>query len=121
MKTRSAIVLATVALAAFIAFAFAASWYYSGDISTTVISYQVTANPLDSNSLQNSIISINGTVTRGGSALSGVTVTLFNGTAAPATTPVTTTTTDILGHYAFSYNVTEPVGSTVFFRAGINQ
>jgi hypothetical protein len=116
MRTKIAIVIATVALCSFIAFALAANWYYSLDRQTTIVDYAVTLNNIAAQTTRYSNITMIGQATLGGSALPGITVTLFlNGN------PVGTNLTDVNGNYRFSYNATDPAGTLYTFRAGINQ
>ena len=121
MKTRGAIILATLSLLCFVAFAFAVNWYYSTDVSITgVDAWSVTVNSLGSNPMAatGSIVSVNGTVYKNGSPAPDITVILFAGVSPTPTASVNSTTTDVNGNYNFHQIVNSGLQ---FFRAGIEQ
>ena len=122
MKTRTAIVLATVALISFIAVAFAANWYYfTYTPDRAVAAWLVTINDPGAY-VQYDNVTLTGTVTLGGSPQSGIFVYIYKSVNLGADveipgSPVLTTA----GSYSLEYNVTEANGQSLRFRAGIKQ
>ncbi len=123
MKTKTAIVLATVALVSFIAVAFAANWYYSTYTPDRTVSAWIVALTDPGAYVQYSNVTLTGTVTLGGAAQPGVFVYLYksvNG-GADVQIPDSPVLTNGAGIYSLQYNVTEANGQSLRFRAGINQ
>lgn len=116
MKMKKAIILATLALAAFIAFAYGANWYYSATRSTTVVDYEVTLEEIPATTSRYSLVSLNGDATLGGVPLPGVTIYIQLNNV-----QVGSTTTNGAGDWSYQYNATELAGTVLNFKAGINQ
>lgn len=115
MKRKIAVLLATLALLATLGTVFALQWYYSAEQTSTSVDYTVTMGTIPLTMPRNQITQITGTVLLGSTPQTGVTVTLFlNGTATSYTDA-----TDGAGVWVINYNNTQPAGTLMYFKAGI--
>lgn len=114
MNKKTLIMVAAGVLILVVGIAYAAQWYFSSEKTTTVISYQVTlaSIPLEAPQYQN--LTLTGQVLLGGLPVETAEVYLYKNEV-----DIDDTLTNSTGHYAFEYNVTDTVGSTLVFKTGI--
>ena len=117
MKRKNAVLLATLGFLSIITFVMAATWYFSGTVSTTSKEWSVTINSIPTESTRYQNIALSGIVSLGGAPQPGVLVTIFLNDTATGVTGLS----DGSGNWMAYYNNTQPAGTLLNFKAGVFQ
>jgi len=121
MRTKSAVAIATILLISFIAFAFAANWYYSAYTPEHPVAAWVVTISDPGSYVQYVNVTVTGSVTLGGAPQGGIVVHIWKSVnqGSDVEIPDSPVLTNAAGIYSLQYNVTEASGN-LRFRAGIN-